>query len=507
MHDTQADLQTLRDRLREVSDLKGTAYVLSWDQSTYMPQGGADARARKLALLEQLAHERLTAPSLGDLLHRLDATRDALSPDDAALVTVALKDHLRASRVPASFVARREAHLAKIYHAWNHARSIDDFQHVAPMLETSLDLARELATFFPDAQHPADPLIDEWDPGASAVWVRALFSELRARLVPLVQAVCAPPTLSDNLLRQHYPHHAQLDFTSKLAERLGYDFERGRQDLAPHPFMIRFSGGDVRITTRVDELDLSNCLYSVVHEAGHAMYEQGIRSDFDGTPLGHGASAGLHESQSRLWENLVARSLPFCEFILPDLKAAFPQQLADATARDLYRAINKVQPSLIRTESDELTYNLHVLVRFELEQRLLNRELPVADLPDAWRDAYQHSLGVIPDTHRDGPLQDIHWYCALPGGAFQGYTLGNLMSAQLMNAARLAHPDLDDRFRQGDFSTLLGWLREHVHQHGRARSAQDILHAATGKPLGLEDYLGYLRAKYSDLYQTELPVT
>jgi carboxypeptidase Taq len=285
-----------------------------------------------------------------------------------------------------------------------------------------------------------------------------------------------------------------------VARRLGYDLERGRQDRTRHPFMTKFSLGDVRITTRVQESHLAEALFSTIHEVGHAVYEQGIAAELDGTPLANGASAGLHESQSRLWENLVGRSLDFWRWLFPELQAAFPAQLGCVSLGEFYRAINKVERSLIRTEADEVTYNLHVMIRFDLELELLEGKLAVRDLPEAWGERYRRDLGIVPPDHRDGVLQDMHWFTGTVGGAFQCYTLGNLMSAQLFEAALADHPEIRVEMARGQFARLLGWLRERVHRHGRKFTAEEILERATGRPLEIAPYMRYLRGKYGALY-------
>jgi carboxypeptidase Taq len=502
MSDPQADLEALRRRLAEIEDLRQINYVLVWDQMVWLPPGAAEGRGQQSALLERLAHERAADPALGELIERLHEARGRWDEgsDEAALIEVARRDHARVARIPAEFVERRERHIARIYPAWAAARPANDFAAVRPLLEESVALSREYASFFPEAAHPADAHIAESDHGASAAWVRDLFARLRGALVPLVEAVCAQPSPEVSFLRQRYDRGAQLAFGEMVIRRLGYDLSQGRQDLTHHPFMIRLGAQDVRITTRVREDDVTEALFSTIHEAGHALYEQGVAPALARGPLGQGTSSGLHESQSRLWENLVGRSLPFWEYFFPRLQGAFPAQLGEVSLEAFYRGINRVERSLIRTDADELTYNLHVMIRFELELQLLEGSLPVSALPEAWHAAYEASLGLRAPDDRDGVLQDVHWFSGLLGGNFQGYTLGNVMSAQLMAAARRARPALDEELRAGDFGGLLGWLREHVHGHGRKRPALEVMERATGAPLGLEDYLAYLRGKYGALY-------
>ncbi len=498
----QTQLAELKTRLLEASDLNHANALLSWDQSTYMPPGGAAARGRQMALLSRLAHERATDPAIGRLLDALQPYAESLPSDhdDAALIRVARRNYERAVKVPAAFVAELTSHQAASYQVWTEARPANDFKKVLPHLERMLDLSRRYAEFFAPYDHIADPLIDEADYGMKAATVSAVFADLRRELVPMVRAITAQPPADDSFLRQRFPEAAQWDFGLAVARRIGYDFERGRLDKTHHPFTTEFSVGDVRITTRVNKHDLGDALFSTVHEAGHAMYEQGVRADFEGTPLGGGTSAGVHESQSRLWENIVGRSRGFWTFHYPKLQAVFPDQLGAVPLEAFYRAINKVQPSLIRTDADEVTYNLHVMLRFDLELALLEGKLAVKDLPDAWRARYAADLGIVPPDDRDGVLQDVHWYGGIVGGVFQGYTLGNIMSGQFYAAALAAHPEIPAEIAEGRFGTLLGWLRENIYGHGSKFTAAELVQRITGGPLTIEPYMRYLRGKYGELY-------
>lgn len=499
MH-TPPQLTELKARLREIDDLEMAAALLNWDQTTYMPPGGAAARGRQLATLGRIIHEKRIDPAIGRLLDALRSYEESFPPDspDAALIRVTRRDYERAMRVPAAFTAELYEHTAASYDVWSRARPANDFMAVLPYLERTLDLSRRFAEFFPGYEHIADPLIDMADYGMRAATIKQVFAELRQGLIPLVEQITVQPPVDDSCLRQFFPEAQQWAFGVEVITALGYDFSRGRQDKTLHPFMTKFSLNDVRITTRVDEYDLGSALFSTIHEAGHAMYEQGIAQAFEGTPLASGTSAGMHESQSRLWENIVGRSLPFWEYFYPRLQATFPDQLGNVPLETFYRAINKVQRSLIRTEADEVTYNLHVILRFDLELALLEGTLAVRDLPEAWRERYRSDLGVAPPDDRDGVLQDVHWYGGLIGGAFQGYTLGNIMSVQLFDAALRDHPDIPQQIGSGRFDTLREWMREHVYRHGRALDADDILRRATGRSLDVQPYLAYLRRKYGD---------
>ncbi len=490
-------LDELKSLLREVNDLNSAAAVLSWDQTTYMPPGGADARGRQLATLSKLAHEKFTSLAIGKLLE--DARAD--SEDDAALLKVARRDYEKATKVPPSFTAELVGHQAKTYDAWTRARPANDFASVRPLLEKMLDLSRQLANYFPGYEHIADPLIDYADDGMKAATIRRVFAELRNQLVPIVKAITAQPVADDSCLRQQFSEEQQLGFGVEVIKRLGYDFNRGRQDKTHHPFCTTFSLGDVRITTRVKENEFGDALFSTMHEAGHAMYEQGIRSDFEGTPLASGTSSGVHESQSRTWENLVGRSRGFWEFFYPKLQETFPAQLKSVPLDKFYRAINKVERSLVRTDADEVTYNLHVMIRFDFELQLLEGKLEVNDLADAWHARYQSDLGLRAPDDRDGVLQDVHWYGGMIGGVFQGYTLGNILSAQFYESAMRAHPGIEGDIAQGKFDTLHSWLRENIYEHGRKFTADELVHRATGEPMNIQPYIRYLRRKYGELYK------
>jgi carboxypeptidase Taq len=390
-------------------------------------------------------------------------------------------------------MARIVRHTAASYEAWTRARPAADFRSVLPFLEQTLELSRGYSAFFPGHRHVADPLIDLADPGSTAADLQALFSRLRSFLVPLVREITERPPADESPLRGSFPEQAQVAFSLAAAARFGYDTFRGRLDRSPHPFTTRFSIGDVRITTRVREDRLGDALFSTLHEAGHGMYEQGVTPSFEGTPLARGVSSGVHESQSRLWENLVGRSRGFWRHFYPKLREAFPGAFDSTSVEAFYRAINAVRPSLIRTDADEVTYNLHVMIRFELELGLLEGRLAVRDLPEAWRERYRSDLGVVPPDDRDGALQDVHWFGGLIGGAFQGYTLGNLLSAQFFQAALSRHPGIPADMEKGDFSALLGWLRENVYRHGNALTPAELITRATGSPLRVEPYARQVR--------------
>ncbi|MEI8094261.1 MAG: carboxypeptidase M32 [Spirochaetales bacterium] len=503
MANTEKLLANLKLRLAEVNDLNMAGAVLGWDQSTYMPAGGAEARGRQMATLARIAQERLIDVEVGRLLDKLRPYEEGLpfEHDDASLIRVTRRDYEQATRIPPAFLSEINEHGSLSYMAWAEARPANDFARMTPILEKTLDLSRRLADFFPGYEHIADPLIDFSDYGMKASSVKTLFAELRSQLVPLVKAITSQPEADDSFLRLHYPEADQLKFGEAVVRELGYDFSRGRIDKTHHPFMTKFSLGDVRITTRVSETYLGEALFSNIHEAGHAMYEQGIDRGYEGTPLAGGTSSGVHESQSRTWENLVGRSRGFWEHFYPKLQAVFPTQLGKVDLELFYRGINKVSRSLIRTDADEVTYNLHVMLRFDLELQMLEGKLQIADLPEAWNARFESDFGLKVPNVGNGCLQDVHWFFGAIGGAFQGYTLGNILSAQFYNAAVKAQPGIPAQLKTGEFAGLKGWLGDNLYRHGRKFTAAELVQRATGAPMTIGPYISYLKTKYGELYK------
>ena len=501
----ETKLAELKRHLLEISDLAAARSVLHWDQATYMPRGGAHARARQGATLSRLAHEKSVDAALGTLLDELAPYAAGLpyDLDEASLIRIARRDFEKAIKLPSAYVARASALASTSYDAWTRARPANDFAAMLPFLEKAVDLSREYAGFFAPYKHVADPLIDADEEGMTTDLVRSLFAELRSELVPVVRAISDQPVPGNDCLRGSFSEPAQLDFSFSVVKQFGYDTDRGRLDKTHHPFCAKFSAGDVRITTRVDEKHFGDALFSTMHESGHALYEQGVAASLEGTPLGSGTSAGVHESQSRLWENVVGRGRAFWEHFYPVLRDTFPDQFRRIGLESFYRAINKVQRSLIRTDADEVTYNLHIMMRFDLEVELLEGHLRVKDLPEAWRVRMRADLGLAPGDDRDGCLQDVHWYggTGTVGGGFQSYTIGNILSAQFYAAAVKAHPDIPVEIAKGEFGTLHGWLREQLYQHGRKFQPDELVMRATGAPMSTTPYLVYLREKYGELYR------
>jgi carboxypeptidase Taq len=488
-------LENLRERLADVNALHAAMAIMDWDQQTYMPKGGAEARAEHQGILSRMAHETFTADSTVAILDRASANVE--SEDDQALVRVVRRDLELATKLPTPLVEEKSKLSAIAHEQWVEARASNDFASFSPLLERMFDIAREEAECLGYSDHIYDALLDQYEEGATAADARQMFDALKGPQVELVKAIGQKPQIDDSFLYGEWDTTTQSKFTQDLVKAIGFDFERGRQDAAPHPFCTGWSVGDVRLTTRYKPY-IGSAIFGSLHEAGHGMYEQGSPMKWDRTPLAGGVSLGVHESQSRLWENIVGRSKPFWSHFLPSLQAAFPA-LAPYDLDTFYRAINRVEPSLIRVEADELTYNLHVMVRFELECDILTRKLAVKDLPDAWNDKYEQYLGIRPKTDSEGCLQDVHW----SGGSigyFPTYSMGNVLSYQIWNALKKDIPKVDDLMAEGSFESILGWLQTQVYSKGRFLTPKELVKQVTGKPMDPSDYLAGLSGKYCAIY-------
>jgi carboxypeptidase Taq len=494
-------LNQLKAILGEVKDLEHTIQILSWDQQTYMPPGGAEDRSHLLSTVSKIAHEMASAPKVGQLLDDLQNEANGWDPDsdDARIVKVARRQYEKKTRVPAKKVAEFAQVTAVAEHVWQTAREQNNFAMFRPHLEKIVDLRREYAGYFAPYDHVYDPLLDDYEPGMKTAEVRAIFAALRPQQVALIQAIKERPQVDDSFLHIDFPEQGQWDFGVEVATKFGYDWNRGRQDKTAHPFTTTFGINDVRITTRFLADHAGSGLFSTMHEAGHAMYEQGVALTLARTPMANGASYALHESQSRMWENLVGRSLPFWEYFYPILKKYFPSQLNGVSLEKFYKGINQVAPSLIRVEADEATYNLHIMLRLELEIALMEGSLEVKDLPEAWNNRMQDYLGLTPPNDTLGVLQDIHWSDGYIG-YFSTYALGNLVSVQLWEKINGDIPDLYDQFRRGEFSQLLGWLRKKIHSHGAKFEPQELVQRVTGSKIDATPYVRYLSTKYGEIY-------
>ena len=494
--------ERLRTELGRIEDLKAAASVLEWDQETYMPRRGAETRAHQLSTLRRLAHERQTSEALGALLDELAPQTADLDPlsTEASLVRVTRRDYERARKLPADLVAEIAETVSRAKETWKQAREENDFDRFAPHLDrlVSLNIQKADAVGYADRRY--DALLDEYEPGMTTSDVERVFEPLREQLVPIVDAISEQPTPDATFLHQPFDRQGQWDFGEAVIRDFGYDFDGGRQDLSAHPFTTSFSISDVRLTTRINKEFLNPALFGTLHEAGHGLYEQGIDPELERTPLAEGTSLGMHESQSRLWENHVGRSRPFWQYFYPRLQATFPDQLKTVELDTFYRAINRVEPSLIRVEADEVTYNLHIMLRFEIEKQLIAGDLAVEDVPALWNDKMEEYLGLRPASDAEGVLQDIHWSLGA-FGYFPTYALGTLMAAQLYEQARQDLPTLDQQIASGTFNNLLRWLRTNIHQHGRKREAKDLLKAVTGQSLQAQSWLAYVYHKFSALYE------
>lgn len=519
-------------KLKRAHYLGTVAGLLGWDEQVNLPPDSADQRAEQLALLAELQHAAATDPEIGALLTKLergagappvmskDSGRDtqttsnpsltvepvchltsdkpSVQADRAVIMREARRDYDRVVKLPADFVAEKARLSSAAYHTWASAKGKSDFAAFAPFLEKHLALAKQEAAYLGWADRAYDYAIDKHDPGMTAAKLTELFAELKAGLVPLVRRIAESPVRAKTGIFKGFPVEAQRAFLREVTERLGFNYRRGRIDVSLHPF-CEGSGADIRMTTRFDADNPLDSLFSSIHETGHGLYEQGLPLAAQGTPLGQNAGMGVHESQSRLWENQVSRSRAFWKFFEPRFRERFPAQLAAVSSDDLYLAVNEVAPTLIRVDSDEVHYNLHILLRFELERRLFAGDLAVRDLPAAWNALSQELLGLTPPADSQGVLQDVHW----SGGAFgyfPSYCLGNMIAAQLWATVLKTYPDIEDDFARGDFSRLLGWLRTGIHEQGRRYETLELVRRVTGEELTPTYLLRYLEERYAPLY-------
>jgi carboxypeptidase Taq len=494
--------QALLAHANTLRDLERIQNVLGWDQQVNMPPGGVAARARQSETLARITHELLTSDKAARLLE--DAERELAGmpyeSDEVSLVRVMKADYAEETRLPTSYVAEFARTKSEAREIWVQARAANDFEHFRPMLERMVELAVQGAEYLGYGDHPYDALLNQFERGMTTAQVASIFDEHKPHLVWLIGEISKHnDRVDDAALHQPYPVENQRSFALDMVKHFGYDMTRGQQAVAVHPFCSTFSRGDVRITTRFNETWLNPALFGMMHEAGHAMYEQGVAQALEGTPLGGGTSLAVHESQSRLWENIVGRSRGFWAWALPKLQTYFPDQVGGVGVDSFYRAINKVSSSFIRVEADEATYNLHIMLRFEIETGLVRGQIRVADLPREWNERFEAYLGLVPPTDAEGVLQDIHWSIGLMG-YFPTYALGNLLSAQYYNRALQDHPNIPEEISQGKFETLLRWFNEHIHVHGRKFTSDELTRRVTGEGIQSRDYIAYLERKLSDVY-------
>ena len=490
------------ERTLEISDIGGAIALMSWDQETYMPAGGQPARARQMAALQAISHNKFTSAEMGDLIAELRENADALDGiDQRIMVERVAWDYDRATKIPEALVRETATAQSNSVAAWSEARPKNDFEAFRPHLEKLLELTRQRADCLKaEGQARYDALLDDYERGTTAKHIEEVFTPLRDAVSDLVARIAEKgDAVDDACLTQEFPTCAQWNFGVEVLGAMGFDMTTGRQDKSAHPFTTSFHPTDVRLTTRVTPNDLRMALFGTMHEGGHGLYDQGFAPEDYDTPLASSISLGIHESQSRMWENLVGRSRPFWRHFYPRLQGVFPQQLGGVVLDDFYRSVNRVQPSLIRVEADEVTYSLHIILRFELERAMLEGDLAPTDLPTVWRERFREYLGVEVPDDRDGCMQDIHWAWGLIG-YFPTYTLGNIYSVQFFNQARKDIGDLDERIAAGELTALTEWLREKVHRVGQRRLAEELCTDITGGPLDSGPYVAYLEEKFGEVY-------
>ena len=486
------------DLMQKIADIKYSAAVLEWDQETYLPPKGATARSRQLASLSEIAHEWLTAPGLGDLLQELHGRGD-LEEDQRRNIELSLEDYNKGKKFSPAFIRRLSETSSRSFHSWLRARAANSFLLFKDDLQEMVTLKKEEAELAGYEQHPYNALLDNFEKDCTTSLLDQVFTTVRAPLKELLDRIANRPQVDDSFLHGNFPRGLQWDFGLDIIRQLGFDFEAGRQDLSEHPFTTSFNARDVRITTRIDESNFSHMTWSCIHETGHALYEQGLPPEYYGLPLGEFTSLGIHESQSRLWENNVGRSLAWWKPVYPRLQAIFSQPLGGVSAEQFYKAINKVTPSLIRTEADEVSYHFHIMIRYELEKQLIEGSLSVADIPGWWKENYAAWLGVDVPDDKNGCLQDVHWSHG-SFGYFPTYSLGSFYAAQFFASAVYQDVSIGQALRGGNTAPLLAWLRTHIHRHGRRYPSEQLCQNATGKSLDIRFFLDYLLDKYVIIY-------
>lgn len=498
---TEAAITELVELVKRAHVLGTVGELLGWDEQVNLPSGAAEQRAVQHALVAEAQHAAASEPRIGRLLEQLESAQGELTPDQRAIVANARRDFDRATKLPPEFVREKAVQGSRGFHVWARAKAADDFSAYAPVLEKNIELARREAAYLGKGDAPYDYMLDKHDPGLTAAAVERLFGELKQELVPLAREIAASPQAHKGrqiaARLRGFPTDAQRTFLREVTESLGFDYARGRIDVSLHPFCSG-TGSDVRMTTRYSEDQPLDALFSSIHETGHGLYEQGLNAEQLGTALGIHAGMAVHESQSRLWENQVARSREFWRCFEPRWRELFPAQTAGVSADELYLAVSVVEPTLIRVDADEVTYNLHILLRFELEKKLFNGELSVRQLPEAWRELARELLGLEPRTDREGVLQDVHWSDGA-FGYFPSYCLGNMIAAQLWARVRAVRPTIEDDFERGKFGWLLEWLHENIHRQGRRYSTLELVRRVTGEELSPKHLLRYLRERYGAL--------
>jgi carboxypeptidase Taq len=487
-----------RETMRKIADIQYASALLNWDQETYMPPKGAAFRAQQLSTLAGIGHELSVSDELGKLLNEL-SREETLSEKEKRNIKQSLKNYTDNKKYTTAFVEEMSRTVSETFQAWQKAKAENNFNFYAVHLEKLVKLKREECKLLGNFDHPYDALLNQYEPGAKTKDLEILFADVRSQLVDFVKKIAAKPQNPDGFMFLHYEKDKQWNFGLELLKQMGYDFEAGRQDASTHPFTTNFSPEDVRVTTRINENDLNEMIWSCIHEGGHALYEQGLPASEYGLPSGEYVSLGIHESQSRLWENNVGRSLNYWNANYGKLQQAFPGNLGKVSAAEFYKAMNIVKPSLIRTSADELTYHFHVLIRFEIEKALIEGSIEVKDLPSYWNKKYKDYLGIdVPDDTR-GVLQDIHWSHG-SFGYFPTYSLGSFYASQFYSKAKEEIPGLENEISKGNMKPMLGWLREKIHKHGKFYSAEELCVNITGEKLNFRYFMDHARSKYTSLY-------
>ena len=496
--DTNDLYQAYEKRMQKIADIKYSSALLQWDQETYMPPKGAPFRGQQLATLSELTHEFFTSEETNRLLLELLGRQD-LADTQKRNIELTFEDYTKQKKLPTEFVRKQVEVINKCFHSWIEARKQNKFSRFESDLSKLVELKRQEANYLEYKVHPYDALLNDYEKGASVAMIDAIFENLIPELKSILQQILSKKQVDNSFLYQKFPKDDQWKFGMRMLKEMHFDLEAGRQDISEHPFTTSFSNYDVRVTTRIDENDFANMTWSCIHELGHALYEQGLPANQYGLPLGEACSFSIHESQSRLWENQVGRSLLFWQHYYASLQEIFPQ-LKEVSLEDFYKGINRVQPSLIRTEADEVTYHFHIYVRYQLEKKLIEGSINVKDIPGFWNEEYKKNLTVDVPDDLHGALQDVHWSHG-SFGYFPTYSLGSFYAAQFFLKATEQVAGLYNQIENGKFDELLGWLRTKIHQYGRYYTSEKLCSAVCGETLKIEYFLKYILAKYKKIYQ------
>lgn len=487
-----------KTKMQRIADVRHANAILQWDQETYLPKKGSDLRGQQISTLSELAHQLFSEEELGNILNEL-LQKDDLDPFQKRNVELTLEDYSKNKKYTSQFVRELSKQVNQTFYSWIEARKENSFKRFSKDIASLIQLKRQETDILGYEGHPYNALLNEFEKGCTVSLLDKTFGDLLPSLKKIIDSIRLKPQVADDFLKQHFPKQQQWEWGMHLIKELNFDFEAGRQDISEHPFSVSFNANDVRITTRVDEADFGNMTWSCIHEVGHALYEQGLPLHQYGLPLGEACSYSIHESQSRLWENNVGRSKIFWQKYFPQLQSYFPDQFKNVSEEDFYRGINKVQPSLIRTEADEITYHFHVYIRYELEKGLIEGSVKAADIPAYWNEQYKNLLEVSVPDDKSGCLQDVHWSHG-SFGYFPTYSLGSFYAAQFFASSKTGIKTLDNDIREGNFTSLLQWLRSNIHSKGRLHTSEDLCREVTGKPLDVSDFTAYLTDKFDQIY-------